>query len=338
MLYELQAADRRVFEWWAPAMSYVPMCDFRYYMPEVSGAPKWRRAEEWITENTQLAKDVLERIRLEGPLGSADFKAPEGFKRGTWWSWKPAKRALEALFDVGELMVTERRKFQRIYDLRERVLPSDVDTRAPSLTELAHFAARRALGSPGFAPASAVSWNRHWARRWDEGEAVQELIDSGEATRFKIAGMDGEEYCALTEILDDVANRGGDERLVHILSPFDNLARQRGLVHRYFGFAYKLEAYTPKAKRRYGYFALPILWGERFVGRVDCKADRRPKAFLIRQLTFEPEFADYDGLLPALAEKLHRFAEFNGCERIVVENTDPAGIAPSLVHALEVGP
>ncbi|MBA7698532.1 hypothetical protein ES703_107210 [subsurface metagenome] len=124
MLDELQAKDRRVFEYWGHAASYLPMKDYRYYIPRMRAFP-W--GDGWIKRmherHKDVMKDVLERITKEGPLGSADFKAPDGKKRGAWWDWKPAKTALELLMWRGDLMVTERRNFQRIYDLTERVLP-----------------------------------------------------------------------------------------------------------------------------------------------------------------------------------------------------------------------
>ena len=86
---------------------------------------------------------------------------------------------------------------------------------------------------------------------------------------------------------------------LHILSPFDNLVTRRRELERYFGFKYRLEAYLPEAKREYGYFALPVLYGTRFIGRVDTKADRKSKTLIVRKLTFEPDFTDYDaGLCP----------------------------------------
>jgi uncharacterized protein YcaQ len=334
MLHELQAQDRRVFEWWAPAMSYVPMSDYRYYATRMGpdGIRRWRH--KWYTENKDVVEGVLERIRQEGPLGSSNFKAPEGYKRGTWWSWKPAKEALEVLFDMGELMVTERRGFQRIYDLRERVLPASLDTSEPSLEEIERFRVRRTLGGLGFAAVDGI----HWGRRWGPAaasEAVQGLIDAGEVTSFDVEGWEGT-YCALTETLDAVAGHPGDgnTRTVHILSPFDNLVIRRGWLSRVFGFAYKLEAYTPAAKRKYGYFCLPVLWGTRFVGRMDAKAGRKAKTFIVRKLIFEPGFDDYEGLWPEFVPKLKALSAFAGCKQIAVEQTDPEMVREPFERAL----
>ena len=333
MLHELQARDRRVFEWWASAMSYVPMSDYRYYAVRMGrdSVRSWKRA--WLLENEDVVGQVLERIREEGPLGSSDFKAPEGYKRGTWWSWKPAKEALEVLFDVGVLMVTERRGFQRIYDLRERVLPAWVDTTVPTQEELDQFVIRRALGGLGFAAVDGVRWGR-WRGVQAGVEAVQDLVDSGEVTTFAMEGAEGQTFCGLTQVIDEVTCNQGS-KLVHILSPFDNLVIQRRWLSTFFGFEYKLEAYTPAAKRRYGYCSLPILWGERFVGRVDAKADRKAKTFIVRNLVFEPGFGDYAELIPLLAARLRLLAAFAGCEGFDVEKTDPANIKDPLASKLQ---
>ena len=332
MLHELQAEDRRVFEWWAaPAMSYVPMHDYRFYAASMGEQRSWHR--KWYAENVEFVAQVLERVREEGPLGSTDFKPPEGFKRGTWWSWKPSKRALEALFDMGEVMVTERRSFQRIYDLAERVLPPDLNTTKPTPGELARFEARRTLGNLGFAAQGNVQWGR-WGKKPVPEDIVQELVETSEVTPFEIEGVEDQSFYAFTSALEAVSVPPTEPRVVHILSPFDNLIIHRGWLKTYFDFAYKFEAYTPKAKRIYGYFTLPILWGEQIVGRMDAKADRKPKTFIIRNLLFEPQFDEVDALFPALADKLWAFAAFNGCERFVIEKVAPGDLKVPLQAAL----
>jgi uncharacterized protein YcaQ len=330
-LHELQAEDRRIFEWWAPAMSYVPMRDYRFYAVRMDGHRSWHR--KWYTENVEFVAQVLERVREEGPLGSADFKPPDDFKRGTWWSWKPSKRALEALFDMGEVMVTERRNFQRIYDLTERVLPPGLDITRPTRDELARFEARRTLGNLGFAEQGNVKWGR-WGKKAVPEDVVRGLVETGEVTPFEIKGIEDQSFYALTRALETVAELPAESHRVHILSPFDNLIINRGWLKRYFDFDYKLEAYTPKAKRKYGYFTLPILWGEQLVGRMDAKADRKPKTFVIRNLVFEPHSSEIDALFTPLTDKLWAFAAFNGCERFTVERVVPEEYKAPLETAL----
>jgi uncharacterized protein YcaQ len=333
MLDELLAQDRRVFEGWncAHVAAYLPICDYRYYRAMMRAYAKSPRARRWLDENGELARDVLERIRKEGPLASADFAAPPEFVRGTWWNWKPSKRALEVLFSTGELMVARRRGFQRIYDLTERVLPAGTDTTAPDEAELGHFVVRRALAGLGLASLKAL---RPLCRRCkDLPGALERLVDSGEVVRVQVKGMEGEAY-ALARTLDEEMGQLGRSRRLHILSPFDNLTR-REQMSALFGFEYRLECYVPAAERRYGYFCLPILWGERFVGRLDSKADRKKRSFIVRRLTFEPDTIGYDRLLPTLAKKLWSFAAFNACDRISLEQVVPEEAGTALRRALD---
>ena len=319
MLHELQAHDRRVFEYWSHAASFLPMCDYRFYLPRMRGARAAPRTRQFLEGNAKLVKNIIARIRKEGPLGSADFAAPPGRKRGSWWDWKPAKHALEVLFDVGELMVRERRNFQRRYDLTERVLPADANTTEPDPREVARFMVRRTLAAQGVS--ALDGW---WIRkRKGVSQALGELVDSGEVTPVDIRGRDVKPHYALTEALEQSAERRRGRKPLHILSPFDNLVMKRDRLKTLFDFECKLECYFPAHKRKYGYFCLPILWGDRFVGRLDPKADRRQGTLIVRKLMLEPSFKDHDAVLPAIADRLGAFAAFNECPRIVVEETAP---------------
>ena len=182
-----------------------------------------------------------------------------------------------------------------------------------------------------------IRWRR-WASQRAGSEAVEALVESGEVATFQIEGEDETTYCALRDVLDEVVGTArrqepGDQA-VHILSPFDSLVTRRGWLETFFGFDYKLEAYKPAEQREYGYFSLPVLCGERFVGRVDAKADRKPETLIVRRLTFEPGFEEYEALLPALAAKLWAFAAFNACERIVVEEVVPGTVEGAVAGAI----
>jgi len=332
MLHDLLATDRRVFEYWTHAASYVPLCDYRYYLPRMNGFAKSPRMRHWRKSNKALVKHVLGRLRKEGPLSSSEFKAPEGFKRGTWWSWKPAKQALEHFFTAGEVMVTERRNFQRVYGLTEQVLPTGTDTSTPTREELGCFLVRRALGGFGVASVADLRWRR--GNRQLIADTLEELTRSGEVTPVRVRGWGDEPCFALTELLEQISPRSRPRKRVHILSPFDNLVIWRRRLQRLFGFDYSLECYTPEKKRRYGYFCLPILYGDRFVGRLDPKADRKQKKLIVKKLMLEPDVKGSVAMLRALATKLHAFAAFNDCESVSVERTRPATIRTALRQEL----
>jgi uncharacterized protein YcaQ len=332
MLDDLQARERRIFEYWTHAASYVPMADYRYYRARMEAHMASPRARQWREQHAAVMSEVLGRIRQEGALASADFEAPEGFQRGTWWNWKPAKRALEELFTSGEVMVSERRGFQRVYDLAERVLPAGIDTTAPPADEVACFALRQALRAQGILALKDVRWSL--CNLEAVTSALDELLAAGEAVRLDIEGESngGRPFYALADTLQAMFAVPSEKRL-HVLSPFDNLIIWRARLKRLFGFDYTLECYLPAEKRRYGYFVLPILWGTSFAGRLDAKAERKGRCLIVRRLMLESGWED-DAFLPALVTRLHEFAAFNGCTEVVLEAVDPLLARDPLQRAL----
>jgi uncharacterized protein YcaQ len=333
MLHELQRRDRRVFEYWCHGASYLPIDDYPYYLPRMRAYADSASVRDWLEANRDLVRNVLSRVRSEGPLTSADFSAPEGRKRGSWWDWKPAKQALEMLFSVGELMVSERRNFQRVYDLTERVLPASLRTGTPSSEELAHFAVRRAVSSRGVVSVDQLRWGRLADSAALRG-ALESFLRSGEVALVRVVGLDAQPQYAWTEALEAALKTRRRLREVRILSPFDSLVIDRRRLRALFDFDCKLECYFPAAKRRYGYFCLPVLWGDRFVGRMDPKADRKRKVLLLRNVLFEPGFGRCEELLLRLAAALRSFAAFNGCEQIVVQKARPAAARSTLQKLL----
>ena len=326
ILHELLAVDRRIFEYWGHAASYLPMDDFRYYLPRMRRSPTSERGKTWMTQNGDIARLVLKRIEQEGPLASKDFQSPEGRKGGTWWDWKPTKIALEMLFTQGKLMIAARRNFQRIYDLTERVLPKGIDVRLPDGSEVARFLVRRALGAHGVAREREIREHIHGANRAELSAALTGLVDAGEVVRVSVEGCDERERnaYALHETLEQ-ADETSEEWRCALLCPFDNLIIQRERTKWLFDFDYTLECYVPEKKRRYGYFVFPILFGDLLVGRLDPKADRKSRTLIIRKLLFEPSLERLNEMLPVFAQTLARFARFNGCETIVFETVLPTG-------------
>ncbi|MRR08942.1 winged helix-turn-helix domain-containing protein, partial [bacterium] len=287
-LHQLLSRDRAVFEYWAHAMCYLPMADYRFYRPHMESFP---RRSDWYRQITRkhgrLAGRVLARVRDEGPLGTSDFEDPRGTKRGAWWDWKPAKAALEMLYYRGDLMIRERRGFERVYDLSERVLPPGLELRRPDRREREAFYARRALAALG--PAAQRDIDRYITVSGKLAPAVGRLLETGEARAVRVEGSDKPHYMLASDVagIDQPATAPDEVRL---LSPFDNSIILRDRTLRLFGFDYTLECYVPAAKRKYGYFCLPILWREELVGRIDLKADRQNKALLVQALHFERGF------------------------------------------------
>lgn len=328
-LDDLLSRDRRVFEYWAHAAAYLPMRDYRYYLPRIRHYAQEHRARHWLAENRSLAKKVLARIAAEGPLGTADFEHI-GEQRGPWWDWKPAKRALEYLFWSGKLMIAGRRNFQRLYDLSEKVLPPELDTSMPQPEESALFVARRALQSQGLTTVKQKDGGLSETKK--VGRALAELAEAGEAVQVQVEGLEKEVFYAWKSLLTVSRPR---RRQLHLLSPFDNLVIDRRRTQQFFGFEYRIECYTPAPKRKYGYFTLPILWGDALVGRLDPKAERREGLFRVKGLILEPGFKPDDTFCQALAHKLRAFAAFHNCSEVLVEETQPAGVRAALRRVLK---
>jgi uncharacterized protein YcaQ len=332
-LNELLWPDQKVFEYWAHAASYIPMTDYRYYLPAIRRTPKpgsW--TEKWSRGNPAVIKKVRRRIEREGPLAAADFPDDPKRKRGPWWDWKPEKAALEVLFWRGDLMVRERRKFQRVYDLTERVLPAGMDPTPPDEREEKEFFIRRGLAALGVASDYDLNHYIGIAGRLNERTAA--MIRTGEIVRVMVAGSDKPHYV----LADEASGLGKRESVggagVTFLSPFDNSIILRDRTERLFEFPYALECYVPPAKRRYGYFCLPILWRGDLVGRIDPKADRERAVFRIQNLHLEKKIAEPEKFFPALVQALKKFAGYHDCPVIRFEKQVPSKISKMIEHDL----
>ena len=157
-------------------------------------------------------------------------------------------------------------------------------------------------------------------------------MDEGVVIKVSVENEDG--YYALSDTIQNSTLSPCAAPEVSLLSPFDNLIIQRDRTGRLFGFDYVLECYLPKEKRKHGYYVLPVLWGDRLVGRLDPKADRKNRRMIIRNLRFEPDFDDYDEFLMPFARKLVDFAAFNDCEEIEFITITPRTIGTSLKQLL----
>ncbi len=308
----LSPAAPKIFEYWSHAASYLPLSNYRFCLPRMQAYASGKR--RWFSAPDRKARKlVMDCIRAEGPLQARDFDAPKNHQGGSWFEWKPAKRALEQLFTEGALMVRERRGFQKVFDLTERVLPSWVDTAMPTPEEHARQLIGETLRASGLATAAEL----HYLRR-EPGKPVVEralagLEEAGAVVRVRVRGATEECY-SLPETLGALSESSpqpGPEH-VRILSPFDHLVIQRKRLQRLFGFDYQIECYVPEPKRKHGYFVLPVLWGDRLAARIDCKAERARGVLVVKSLHLERP-KERKALQAALGPALERFAAFNGC-------------------------
>jgi hypothetical protein len=308
--------DRAIFEYWGHAASYLPMEDFRYALPRMQRFPdanSWER--QFFDKYHHLMDEILHRIRQEGALGTRDFSDTRIDKPANGWgSEKPAKLALELLFWKGELMVSRRQNFQRIYDLRERILPDWVDTRMPTEAESYRHYILRSLSAMGIGTLSDIQQHFMKSNKPLFAVHLQNLLEAGEILKVEVKG-DNEAMYLLPETLKCLELPQAKARL-YLLSPFDNLVIQRPRLKRLFGFDYTLECYVPPAKRVYGYWSLPMLYKDSFVGRLDCKADRKAKRLIVNTLHWEKGFKPNNAVQKALEHSLKAFAGFCGCESV----------------------
>ena len=300
--------QRKLFEYWFHAASWLPMRDYRFALPrmnKINGERGW-----FVNCDKKLIRLILERVREEGPLRARDFEDTRKGKK-EWWDWKPAKQALEQLFMQGELMVGGREGFQKVYDLPERVLPDWVDTREPGMEEYASHLIDTSLRAHGFATQKTISYLRKGqVLREAIREQLQLRIDAGSITT--VALKDSSLVYADAELLETRAPRSS--AIVRILSPFDNAVIQRQRGRDLFDFDYQIECYLPQPKRQFGYFCLPVLYRDRFVGRIDCKAHRKQKRLEVKSVHIEHQIDDEFG--EALDIAMQSFAAFNGCNEI----------------------
>jgi uncharacterized protein YcaQ len=295
-------AQRRGFEYWGHMASWLPMHEYRYFLPRMqrmreSSRGWWGRVR---AEHAALYPLVLDRVRAEGPLRAAAFEDPRG-GRGSWWDWKPAKLVLEDLLDQGELMCADRTAgFARIYDLPERVLPSTVDTTDPGPHAAARHLVLRGFAALGVAtPAEAADYFRLRPAETlpSLSAVVAELVEAGELVPVQLEAWRGATFATPTALT------GSPRPSTHpptFLAPFDNLLWDRRRIERVFGFRYRVEIYVPGPKRQYGYYVLPLLARGRLRGRADLKLDRQAGALLVRGLWLDG--AEPEEVNSALAE------------------------------------
>lgn len=322
--------DGDIFEYWTHAAAFLPIADFRFSLP-YKHALKSGQTHWYKTRDQKLMDELSARIRSDGPMRSRDVET-DTIKRAGWWDWKPGKKALEQLYMEGDLMVSDREGFQKTYDLTERVLPSHVDTQMPSMEEFATHIVNQQLRCHGLASQKGLTYQR---RSTELRQAVKALVNERLAQRTleQVQLHSGEVLIVETGALERPLPHL-DHRMV-ILSPFDNSVIQRDRLKALFQYDYQLECYVPEAKRRYGYFCLPLLYRDEFVGRMDCKAHRKDRQLEIKALYFETQNIDEDLLISAFVDAITQFRRFQKCATVFLTTVEPKHFEKRLRIALK---
>ncbi len=303
-------AAGRVFEYWAHEACLLSIHDYPLMKRRMEHL---RHRHWWGRERTKdlraVEREVLARIREEGGLPARAFEGRGD--PGSMWSWKPAKRALEHLFAAGEVAISGRQGFQRVYDLPERVIPrAALEAPVPAEDEFRRGYALRAVQGRGALTESGIA--EHC--RFEGGaKAMRPLVDAlvadGLVRRLEVADGGAPVVVPADAELDGASPSGAV-----LLSPFDNLLWDRAFAKRLFGFEHVIEVYKREHERIYGYYVLPLLVGDRFVGRADLKAERAEGVLRIRKFTPEPEVGRR--LHEMLERAATRLARSIGLERV----------------------
>jgi uncharacterized protein len=301
-----QSLDKTVFEYWTHALSYLPTPDMRFYIRAMQR--HWRQRSVWFTAvKPQDLRKVLGLLRSNGPLTIRDIDDDVLVEKDHLWaSRKPSKRALQLAFYRGLVTVSRRAGMLKTYELTTRHFGWDRLPKAASERDTLDYRIDRALRSQGVVSLDSVCYLAAGLK-----PGVRRLIEArvrrGELVPAALEGAGKQEHWARPEALDDGFERAAG--LVHILSPFDPLVRERKRVALFFGYEHRFEAYVPKDKRLYGYFACPVIIDDEIVAAIDLKADREQGKLVVQQWSWIGDRARRQRKRQ-IEEALHRFERF----------------------------
>jgi len=319
LLYE----RREIFEAYNKGLSFVPTSDFPWFRGTWS-----RQGRRVLAENAQVAERVLERIQVDGPLSALDFERERGAT--TDWFGMPTnavRAVLEAYAVTGVLGLARRDGNRRYYDLAERLLPTDVLAREVPLKEqlrhklLSRYQAHGLLGVGGSGDIFGGIGPAKPDPRWPDypGRTVlrEELVEGGELVSVEVEGVRGKRF-VLREDVELLEAPPEPTPSVAFLSPFDALVWDRGLLGSLFGFDYVWELFVPPAKRRWGWYVLPITFGDRLVGRIEPRIDRAETRVQVLDVWWEDGFTPRraDGFVDAMRDALRAYLRFAGADRL----------------------
>ncbi len=319
-LRPLLERDRSLFEHWTHDAAIIPTDFYPHWRLRFERDAEELRArwKNWRRDGfEQRFAEVLGQIEEHGPAGSADVGAGEARGSGGWWDWHPSKTALEYLWRSGQLCVTRREAFRKVYDLTENVMPANVLAHQPTPEETIDWACEAALERLGFATHGEIAafWGKVTtteARNW-----CADRIAEGTLIEIDVAGADGKLRRAYSRPdLPETTDLPEPPGLIRILSPFDPALRDRNRAERLFGFFYRIEVFVPAPKRQYGYYVFPVLEGESLIGRIDMKCDRAEGTLNVTAFWTEPGVRLGTTRMQKLRAALDRTARLAGMERV----------------------
>jgi uncharacterized protein YcaQ len=335
--------QRRLFEYWGHAASIIPLSAYRYRLGTMGwykNGHGWRGQWAQEPDNQALIAQVLDHIHAEGAVNTSDLGHlhDENHSGGTWWNWKPVKQALEVLYNQGDLMIADRVNFQRVYDLRERVLPDWVDTTLPDPDATRRHLIERGARALGIGELRDLADYHHW-KRGDAAPVVADLVSDGTLIEIEAEQADGDPRPMFVHrdhlaTLEQILGGAIIPARTTFLNPFDNVLWSKDRVAALWGFRQKLEAYTPAKDRVWGYYCLPILWKNRLIGRFDPKLERKTRTLRIKAIYLEAGIDPAEELIADVADAMRDFMVWHGAVDLVTERSDPAAFGERLRAAL----
>ncbi|WP_293782895.1 crosslink repair DNA glycosylase YcaQ family protein, partial [uncultured Pedobacter sp.] len=306
--------DGEVFEYFTSDAGFLPMHDFRFSLPvkkafATQGSP--------LTKvQSDLMKQILDQVERDGAVMVGDFENDRIEASSGWWDWRPAKVALEKLYLEGKLMISRNSAFQKVYHLPLEVVPPDTDQTMPSAEEYARYVIKRTLGALGISSVKEMAWRARRVKGNLVKKELEKMLQGQEVKKVMVDGVKGPLF-----MLSDTEVNVNIEEEVFILSPFDILNVFRFRLKDFFDFDYQIECFVPAPKRKFGYFSLPILAGERFIARMDAKADRKKKTLIVHNLHFEPIEID-EITIGKFVDNLKEFILFNKCNDVIFKKSN----------------
>jgi uncharacterized protein YcaQ len=331
-------AEQSLFEFWAHAACFLPIED--YGLHRRIQIEQWRLPwyQHWYADHKVEFDAVLSHVRENGSAKSSDFKRTDGKKGGTWWDWKIEKRALEYWFTAGELMISKRVNFQRVYDLRERVLPDWKDSDAPDLQFVYRSLVLKSIAAMGLA---LPGWIADYFRlpKKQVQTTLKQLIEKKLLLELKVEDWDESAWTLpeVWEVFKAELKQNPEPQFTTILSPFDSLIWDRARTRKLFNFDFSIECYLPAAKRKYGYFLLPVLNNGQIIARMDAKSHRADRKFEVKSLYLEPHILPDHSLAQNLVSAITNCARWHRTPLVSIDDCNRPEFLEMLKQKIQVG-
>lgn len=302
----------QIAEEWAHCAALVSKSDWALFEFRRQESLARQSVQTMLKEQAKTIRWIKAELASNGPMTVSQFEHDQNKRRGNWWGWSEVKLLLERLYDCGELVSAGRAKFSRLY-----ALPEQVELPKPTLSVEAQKLAlvTKSVAAIGVGTAEDIA-DYFRFRTTDVKPMLKQLVEAGEAIEVQVQGWEKPGFAPASLDLEQKFDIG--ERQVRLLSPFDPVTWRRDRALRLYDFDYRIEIYTPEAKRKYGYYTLPILYKDRLVGRVDLKNDRKAKALNVLSLWHEPWLskAELKAITPELIKELKLAAQWVGAETL----------------------